>query len=110
MRIVHVDDEPDMRLVVRSLLGRRHDVDSFEGVDDAITNADWPHTDVAIIDVMMPGRSGDVLLAWLADNHPHVKRVLCTALGDNLDLDRFALAHDIVSKPFTTEDLEKALG
>lgn len=109
MRIVHVDDDQDIRLLVATTLEARHEVVGFPGVDAAIENADWPRTDVAIIDVMMPNRSGDELLDWLAGEHPHVRRIMCTALGANIDIDRFALAHDVVEKPFTPDALEKAL-
>lgn len=98
-----------MRLLVKTILERRHDVTAYESVDEAIEQADWSRTDVAIIDVMMPHRSGDYLVLWLADEHPHVRRIVCSAMGQTLDLERFALAHEVVTKPFTSADLEKAL-
>lgn len=109
MRVVLVDDDADIRIFAGVALGDRHDVESFPGVDAAIAGADWGHTDAAIIDVMMPGRSGDELVNWLVDNHPHVRRIVCTAMGTDIQADRFHQAHDIVTKPFTLSTLGDSL-
>jgi len=107
--IVIVDDDADIRHIFHALLEVRHKVIEFTSVDAAMA-ADWQHVDVAIVDLMMPGRAGDELIVWLAATHPHVRRILCTAKDpDGLNAVRFGDAHDILSKPFTADDLRRML-
>ena len=109
MRIAVIDDDPDMRFLIAFPLTAHHDVLEFTDGEDAMEYDDWGRVDVAIIDAMMPRKSGAEVLVWLSQEYPRVRRIICSAMGDDLDSERFALAHDVVSKPFSQKALESAI-
>lgn len=83
--IVVVDDEPavcDLLAEALSLAGAL--VHPFTSAAAAQAAAVWPDVDAAVIDWMMPGTSGVELARWLAERHPHIRRILLTAAPDAL--------------------------
>lgn len=103
LRVVLIDDEDDVRRVMEEVL-RLHLPDivavrSFHP-DDA-DGIDWGGCQVAIVDLMMPGRDGESILAELRDNHPQVYRVAWTAKDQAAReaLAESGLAHAVVAKP-----------
>ena len=103
LRVVLIDDEDDVRRAMEEIL-RLHLPDivavrSFHP-DDA-DDIDWGGCQVAIVDLMMPGRDGESFLAELRDNHPDVYRVAWTA-KDRAARDKLTasgLADAVVAKP-----------
>jgi DNA-binding NarL/FixJ family response regulator len=67
--------------------------------------------DLAIVDVGLPDRKGDVLVGELRALYPHLPIVIASGYGE-LDLrDRFG-DDDLISylrKPYMREDIEKAV-
>jgi DNA-binding NtrC family response regulator len=108
-----VDDDPDILLLLKTYCEVDDDCTfhGFGSVASAREYGQWDRVDAAIVDVMMPDENGSVMLAWLATNHPHVRRVVCTAKGEMSLESLFAdLAHDIVFKPFDHDTLRRAIG
>jgi DNA-binding NtrC family response regulator len=68
----------------------------------------WRVVDVALVDLRMPGVSGDELLRWLAEFAPHVRRIAMSG-GGALRLAEAEHAHAYLLKPFMLEDLLAAL-
>ena len=103
LRVVLIDDEDDVRRAMEEIL-RLHlpdivDVRAFH--PDDFDGIDWGGCQVAIVDLMMPGRDGESILAELAEHHPGVYRVAWTA-KDQRARDALAatgLAHEVVAKP-----------
>ena len=111
VRILLVDDEPLARKRLRSLLGRRSDVevvgecrDGREAVDAIVEVG----PDLVFLDIQMPELDGfDVLEAVGSDRMPEV--VFVTAF-DEYALDAFEVAAlDFLLKPFEDERFEAAL-
>jgi CheY-like chemotaxis protein len=79
--VVVIDDEEDIRYamqqVLTHLLPDMVDVSTFH--PDDYDSIDWAGCQVAIIDLMMPGRDGESILSELATNWPNVYRVAWTA-------------------------------
>ena len=76
MRVLHVDDESDVREIVQlSLeLDKNLVVKCFSSAQDAITAlAQW-RPDVILLDVMMPGLDGSEVAARLQDS-PTMKNI-----------------------------------
>ncbi|MFZ0559786.1 MAG: response regulator [Methylovirgula sp.] len=105
-RILHVDDEPDIREVVEASLALDPDftVQSCGSGDAAIAvAADW-RPNMILLDVMMPAMDGPTTLAHLRDN-PHtsdIPVVFMTARAQTKELEKFRAlgAEGIIAKPF----------
>lgn len=104
LRVLVVDDDPQIRRVVRRLLTR----EGFQVVEaesgEAALALD-PQVDVVLSDVLMPGISGPELLLALRERHPGLPAVLFSGYtGDEFDRRRLA---DVpwVRKPFRPHEL-----
>ncbi len=111
-RILVVDDEENIRLVLRTLL-RKHgyEVETADSGETALGMVDTFGPDVILTDVRMPKMGGLDLLAMLkAKQHPATVIVM-SAFG-NVDLALEAMkagAYDYVSKPFKPDEIVLAL-
>jgi two-component system, NtrC family, response regulator AtoC len=111
-RILVVDDEENIRLVLRTLL-KKHgfDVEVADSGEAALGLLDAFDPDVILTDVRMPRMGGLDLLATLkAKQHPATVIVM-SAYG-NVDLAIEAMkagAYDYVSKPFKPDEVVLAL-
>jgi two-component system response regulator AtoC len=107
-RILVVDDEENIRLVLRTLL-KKHgfDVEVADSGEAALALLDAYDPDVILTDVRMPRMGGLDLLATLkAKQHPATVIVM-SAYG-NVDLAIEAMkagAYDYVSKPFKPDEI-----
>jgi len=106
LRVLHVDDEPDIREVVDISLGLDPDFEtrSCGSGSEAIAVAnDWP-PDLILLDVMMPGMDGPATLARLRENTKtaSIPVVFMTARAQNRELDQFRSlgAAGVIPKPF----------
>jgi two-component system, OmpR family, response regulator len=105
-RILHVDDEPDIRAVVSLSLGMvgGFTVHSCATGADALAVAPEFRPDLVLLDVTMPGLSGEQTFAGLRElpATAGVPVVFMTAKGGAGDADalRGLGALDIIAKPF----------
>jgi CheY-like chemotaxis protein len=106
LRVLHVDDEPDIREVVEMSLGidaglsTRNCASGQEALEVA---ADWA-PDVILLDVMMPVMDGAATFARLRENPltAGIPVVFMTARAQSRELDllRSLGAVDVIPKPF----------
>ena len=109
-RVLIVDDEPDILLMLRmSLEDEGHEVfmapDGLAGLERLSEH----HPDLVVLDVMMPGIDGVEVCRRI--NHDRVKVVMLSA-RDDADTRERALAAGAVAyltKPFSAIDLLDAL-
>jgi DNA-binding response OmpR family regulator len=112
MRILLVEDERRLaRLVARALEEERYSVTlAFDG-DEAIEQAASGNFDAAVLDVMLPGRSGVEVCRWLRAHDITIPVLMLTArdqIEDKVEgLD--AGADDYLTKPFNFEELSARL-
>jgi two-component system response regulator AtoC len=111
-RVLVVDDEENLRLVLRTLL-RRHgyEVETAPTGEDALTLVDSFGPDVVLTDVRMPKMGGLDLLATLKAKGNEATVIVMSAYG-NMDLAIEAMkggAYDYVQKPFKPEEIVLAL-
>jgi CheY-like chemotaxis protein/HPt (histidine-containing phosphotransfer) domain-containing protein len=106
IRILHVDDEPDIREVAEIALGfdPGFTVRSCDSGKDALTVADGWQPDIILLDVMMPVMDGPTTLIRLRDN-PNtagIPVIFMTARAQTRELDRFRSlgAIGVIPKPF----------
>lgn len=115
-RLLVVDDEPDLRELLRVCLSMAgHDVavaaDGRRGLEMAVAL----RPDAIVLDVMMPGLDGwSVIGALKSDPDPAVSAIpiiLLTARADDLDLVRGGIEGAVryLTKPFALNDLTGAV-
>jgi len=113
-KILVVDDEPDLELLIKQKFRRKIREGEYEFVfasngQEALTRV-AEHTDTAIIlsDINMPVMDGLTLLTRVHEANPAIKTVIVSAYGDMANI-RTAMnrgAFDFVCKPVDFVDLE----
>jgi len=105
-RVLHVDDEPDIREVVEISLGLDTDFSTrscASGQEALEAAADWA-PDIILLDVMMPVMDGAATLAHLRKNPKTaaIPVVFMTARAQSRELDLFRSlgAVGVIPKPF----------
>ena len=111
-RVLVVDDEENLRVVLRTLL-RRHgyEVETAPTGEEALTLVDSFGPDVVLTDVRMPKMGGLDLLATLKAKGNEATVIVMSAYG-NMDLAVEAMkagAYDYVQKPFKPDEVVLAL-
>ncbi|MFZ5893222.1 MAG: sigma-54-dependent transcriptional regulator [Myxococcota bacterium] len=111
-RVLVVDDEENLRLVLRTLL-RRHgyEVETASNGDEALGLVDSFGPDVVLTDVRMPKMGGLDLLQTLRAKGNDATVIVMSAYG-NMDLAIEAMkvgAYDYVQKPFKPDEVVLAL-
>jgi CheY-like chemotaxis protein len=106
IRILHVDDEPDIREVVDMSLGLNpeFEVRACSSGEEALAAAvEWAPI-LILLDVMMPGMDGPTTLAQLRKNPETsgVPVVFMTARAQTREVEHFISlgAQGVISKPF----------
>ncbi|MEI9803262.1 MAG: response regulator [Pseudolabrys sp.] len=106
VRILHVDDEQDIRDVVEISLGLDADFETrscASGAEALAVAEEWP-PDVIVLDVMMPGMDGPATLARLQESKKTAKIpvVFMTARAQSSEIEHFRSlgAAGVISKPF----------
>ena len=106
LRVLHVDDEPDIRELVEIALGLDPNFSVQQcasGADALKMAADGP-PDIILLDVMMPGMDGPTLLAHLREmpNTANIPVVFMTARAQTRDIERFLSlgVTGVIAKPF----------
>jgi CheY-like chemotaxis protein len=106
IRILHVDDEPDIREIVGIALGLNPDFQVREcasGIEAIAVAAEWS-PELILLDVMMPRMDGPTTLAALRKNPrtADIPVVFMTARAQTRELERFMAlgAQGIILKPF----------
>lgn len=109
-RVLIVDDQPDIRRLCRFALGADGLVCEEVGTGpDAIAAAARRNYDLVLLDIDLPGCSGEEVLRRLRQNPPapNLKVVMFSgsASGDDLSRNMMAGADDFLTKPFSTVQL-----
>jgi two-component system response regulator AtoC len=111
-RVLVVDDEENIRLVLRTLL-RRHgyEVETASNGEDALSSVESFGPDVVLTDVRMPKMGGLDLLSTLKAKGNDATVIVMSAYG-NLDQAIDAMktgAYDYIQKPFKPDEVVLAL-
>jgi CheY-like chemotaxis protein len=106
LRVLHVDDEPDIREIVELSLGLDPDLvmRSCASGEEALSAAEEWAPDLMLLDVMMPVMDGAATLARLRENPrtAGIRVVFMTARAQSRELDLFRSlgAVGVIAKPF----------
>ena len=113
-KILAVDDEPDLELLLTQRFRRRIREGEFtfrfarDGQEALTVLAAEPDIDLILLDINMPVMDGLTLLARLREEQMPAKAIIVSAYGDMTNL-RTAMnrgAFDFVTKPVDLNDLE----
>jgi two-component system response regulator AtoC len=107
-RVLVVDDEENIRLVLRTLLKKHgYEVELADSGESALASLDSFDPDVILTDVRMPRMGGlDLLGALKAKQHPATVIVMSAYGNVDLAIDAMkAGAYDYVSKPFKPDEI-----
>ncbi|NOK34963.1 protein kinase [Corallococcus exercitus] len=116
-RILVVDDEPDMEMLIRMSFRRQVREGTFEFLfardgEEALEKLRQnPGTDVVVSDLHMPRMDGLTFLSHVGAVNPLAKVIIVSAYGDMRNI-RTAMnrgAHDFLTKPVDFQDLEATL-
>jgi two-component system response regulator AtoC len=111
-RVLVVDDEENIRLVLRTLLKKHgYEVEVADGGEAGLAVLEAFDPDVILTDVRMPRMGGlDLLDALKAKQHPATVIVMSAYGNVDLAIDAMkAGAYDYVSKPFKPDEVVLAL-
>lgn len=106
-RILVVDDEPQIRRIMRTTLtGAGYEVDDAKTGEEALEKVREFHPDLVLLDMNMPGMGGLAACRWIrADTATAI--IMLTVRNSEADkveaLD--AGADDFITKPFSTPEL-----
>jgi DNA-binding response OmpR family regulator len=112
-RILVVDDEPQLAATLRDLLQNAgYLVKVAVSGSEALNLLPVFQPDVVLLDVMMPGVTGDEVLTHLRREHPCVPVVMVTAIQDAQAARQMLTrgAFDYLPKPFQMDVLERIVG
>ena len=116
-RILVVDDEPDMEVLIRQRFRRKIKAGEFdflfaENGRAALEVIDRNAVDLVLSDINMPEMDGLTLLDQLRSLKQELRTVIVSAYGD-MDNIRTAMnrgAFDFLTKPIQFDDLERTIG
>jgi CheY-like chemotaxis protein len=111
--VLIVDDEPNVRRLSRTILGKNFDVLEAEDGRQAIEIANTQKPDIILMDMMMPKMDGLTACLEIKKN-PVTKSIpviMVTAIGFelNIKLSQQMGATGYLTKPFSPQDLINAI-
>ena len=112
-KVLVVDDELGIRLLVKIMLGNDYDVLEARNGDEALIRAREEKPDLILLDILMPGKDGFTTCNELKSSKATrgIPVVMLTALQHELN-EKLALslhADGYIRKPFTPRDILNAL-
>ena len=107
-RILIIDDEEIVRRTTSMILERQgYEVlgakDGYEGLE--VVREGKERIDLVLLDLSLPGMSGEEMLAELREADPRMKVVIFT--GYAMAPEDFPEADGVIQKPFTMEELAR---
>ncbi len=107
-RILLVDDEEAIRCILnKGLAMRGYDCDEAEDGEQALEKLGKNPSDLVIMDINMPGRSGSDVLPDIVDRFPETAVIMASGITDPLIMAQCIKsgAQDYINKPFRFEQV-----
>jgi putative nucleotidyltransferase with HDIG domain len=113
MRIIFVDDEPNILEGLQDLLRRyrrKWDMVFVSSGEKALEEIGKGHFDVVVSDMRMPGIDGAELLRRVQETRPHIVRIVLSGFAElEAALRVVPVAHQFLIKPTSAEVLENVI-
>lgn len=105
--VLIVEDEPDVAETYRLWLREDYDVEMAQDGSEGLSKLD-SHVDVILLDRMMPGLSGDEVLAQIRERDLDCRVSMVTAVEPDFDI--LEMGFDAyLSKPIRSEELHETV-
>ena len=102
LRVLIVDDEPLIQLVLSMIFKKNAEVRTVASAEEAITEIRMQHYDLCFLDIVLPGMNGLDAMKIINQLSPNTKVAVMT--GSSLDeakkLQIDSLAYEFIEKPF----------
>lgn len=108
-KILAIEDDPEVLQLYVSFFGRRgYEVISAGGAEEGISllRAN-PDTRLILLDLNMPGMSGEEWMAWYVQQNKEVPVVVASGKGDILSVTKGNNMTAALTKPFHMEELQE---
>lgn len=107
-RVLVVDDDDHVRKMLGTMLAASNDCQFAANVDEALELLAVERFDIALVDIVMPRRSGASLLNQIRSESPSTVVILMTGLQDaRLGVESIRRgAFDFISKPFDVDEIQ----
>lgn len=106
--IMIVDDEPDIRKTVKTVLEKEgYKIVTATSGDDALKKWKVKKTDLVLMDIMMPGTPVKEIVPQMKGSKIAYLSVVRTSEAEKEDLTKSKNIVDFIQKPFDVEDLIK---
>lgn len=105
-RILIIEDNNDIQEILRDLLMAENEILQAYSGTEGLRLFEQEQVDLVLLDIMMPGKNGDEVLAGIREIS-QVPVIMLTALGDKSLVSQYLLAgaNDYVVKPFNLEEV-----
>ncbi len=111
LRLLAVDDEPDVRAITCELLvDAGYRVEGADSGSEALTLLALRRFDIAVVDYAMPGMSGAEFVRLARKIQPELRVLFTTGNSEMVSRNDLTAADRMLSKPYGQADLLSALG
>lgn len=110
-KILAIEDDPEVLQLYKSFLQRKgYEVISANGGMEAMTLLQsHPDTRLILLDLNMPGMSGEEWMAWYLQQGRHTPVVVASGKGDILTITKGNNVTAALTKPFHMEELQELI-
>ncbi|MDA1276407.1 MAG: response regulator [Verrucomicrobia bacterium] len=111
-RILLVDDEPAIRLLFRTFLEKNgFEVEEAEDGETAFVKIHKFDPEVILLDILMPERTGNELVAEIKEWKPHVEIIMVTAVvSEEMKTECLSKgAFDVLNKPVDFDAMKETI-
>lgn len=111
-KVLVIDDKPEIRQMVSTMLSKQYEVVEFEKVDDVLSYCNQQPADILITDLLMPEKNGIDLIQGIRELSNDIK-ILAISGGnrsktcDFLPVADFVGADACLHKPFSPNELRE---
>jgi CheY-like chemotaxis protein/CRP-like cAMP-binding protein len=102
LRVLIVDDEPDIRRVLSQALADYDTVEARDG-EEAMAEIDEDPPDLVITDIRMPGMDGYTLMSKLKERHPQTPVLAISGYVSDRDVNEYGF-DGFMEKPMNLKD------
>jgi putative two-component system response regulator len=110
--ILLVDDEEAIRCILsKGLTMRGYSCDEAENGDQALAKLEVNPSDLVIMDINMPGKTGSEVLPDITTRFPETAVIMASGVNDNMVIAKCIRdgAQDYITKPFRFEQILKSV-
>jgi len=109
LRVLIVDDEPLIQLVLSMIFKKNAEVRTVTSAEEAITEIRMQYYDLCFLDIVLPGMNGLEAMKIINQLSPNTKVAIMTgsSLDETQKVQIDALAYEFIEKPFELSRIQE---